>query len=175
MAMVLAAVVMAGAAVSCEPIDNNEDQTEQDGDQTGNEDGGQNEGTGNEGETNTLTLDGKQWLAIIPAEDETTTDSGYCFDFGVTVENKSIVWNVSLSNYKFTAGAAEMAGEYVITATNATSGTISVVEWGMMTSEYMYKELTATSVKIHASCLNYGAGPDEYLDFEIPAQVITVQ
>ena len=170
MAMALAAIVMAGAAVSCDPMDNDDENTEQTDDtQNGNE----NEGTGNEGEAVTLTLDGKQWLAIIPAEGE-NEESGFCLDFGVTVAEKAIMWNVTLSDYKFAAGAEYMAGEYEITPTDATSGEIAFVDY-FGTNVYNYKDLTETSVKVQALCYNMGAGPDDYLDFVIPEQPVTVQ
>ena len=186
MAMALAAVVMAGAAVSCDPMDNDDENTEQTDDtQNGSEnegtgsegegEGNENEGTGNEGEAATLTLDGKQWLAIIPAEGE-YEESGFCLDFGVIVAEKAIMWNVTLSDYKFAEGGAEyMAGEYEITPTDATSGEIAFVDYNG-TNVYNYKYLTETSVKVQASCYyGKGAGPDDYLDFVIPQQPVTVQ
>ena len=192
MAMALAAVVMAGAAVSCDPMDNDDENTEQtddtqNGDQnenegTGNEgEGNENEDTGNEDETVTLTLDGKQWLATIPAEESDNGEEyGYCFDFGVTVEGKYVEGNISFNTdspayYKFTPDATMYAGDYTIEPANATSGTIVVVSpmWGE--SEYLYKELTATSVKIQKMSYDWAAGPDDYATFNIPEITITVQ
>ena len=194
MAMALAAVVMAGAAVSCDPMDNDDENTEQtddtqngDSDEnegTGNEgegEGNENEGTGNEGETVTLTLDGKQWMATVPAEEsENGEESGYCFDFGVTVEGKYLEGGISFNTdspayYKFTADATMYAGEYTIEPANATSGTIVVVSPSWGESEYLYKELTATSVKIQKMSYDWAAGPDDYATFNIPEITITVQ
>ena len=167
MAMAVAAIVMAGTTVACDPMDKDGQDKEQTGDNT------ENEGTENEGEAPAaLTLDGKQWMTVIA--DTGAGESGFCLDFGVTVAGKVIMWNVSLSNNKFTAGADQMAGEYEITATDATSGEITVVDmYG--TTVYKYKDLTATSVKVQASCYDWSAGPDDYFDFVIPENPVTLQ
>ena len=168
MAMAVAAIVMAGTTVACDPVDKDEQNKEQTGDNT------ENEGTENEGGAPAaLTLDGKQWMTIIPAS-EGTGESGFCLDFGVTVAGKAILWNVTLSDNKFAMGADQMAGEYEITATDATSGEITVVDmYG--TTVYKYKDLTATSVKVQASCYDWSAGPDDYFDFVIPENPVTLQ
>ena len=177
MAMAVAAIVMAGTTVACDPMDKGDEKQEQTGGNTENE-GTENEGTENEGTENeggapaALTLDGKQWMTVIV--DEVQGDSGFCLDFGVTVEGKAILWNVTLSDNKFTAGADQMAVEYEITATDATSGEITVVEY-YGENVYKYKDLTATSVKVQAKCYNPFADPNVYYDFVIPANPVTLQ
>ena len=167
MAMAVAAIVMAGTTVACDPMDKDGQNKEQTGDNT------ENEGTENEGEAPAaLTLDGKQWTTVIA--DEEQGDSGFCLDFGVTVPGKVIMWNFTLSDNKFAMGADQMAGEYEITATDATSGVITVVDYGTE-SVYKYKDLTATSVKVQASCYDWAAGPDDYYDFVIPENPVTLQ
>ena len=171
MAMAVAAIVMAGTTVACDPMDKGDEKQEQTGDNTENE-GTENEGTENEGETPVaITLDGKQWMTIIAGEAQ--GDSGFCLDFGATLAEKVIMWNVTLSDYKFTMGAEQMAGEYIITATDATSGEITVVDmFGENT--YKYKDLTATTVKVQASCYDMSAGEDDYYDFVIPEKPVTL-
>ena len=181
MAMAVAAIVMAGTVVACDPMDNDKENQEQTGDNTENEgtenEGTENEGTENEGTENegeapvAITLDGKQWMTIIA--DEAQGDSGFCLDFGVTLAEKVIMWNVTLSDYKFAMGAEQMAGEYIITATDATSGEITVVDM-FGENVYKYKDLTATSVKVQASCYDWSAGPDDYYDFVIPEKPVTL-
>ena len=167
MAMAVAAIVMTGTTVACDPMDKDGQNKEQTGDNT------ENEGTENEGGASAaLTLDGKQWMTIIA--DEEQGDSGYCLDFGVTVEGKAILWNVTLSDNKFAMGADQMAGEYEITATDATSGVITVVDmYG--NNVYKYKDLTATSVKVQAKCYDMAEGDDDYYDFVIPENPVTLQ
>ena len=177
MAMAVAAIVMAGTVVACDPMDNDKENQEQTGDNTENEgtenEGTENEGTENEGEAPVaITLDGKQWMTIIA--DEAQGDSGFCLDFGATLAEKVIMWNVTLSDYKFAMGAEQMAGEYIITATDATSGEITVVDM-FGENVYKYKDLTATSVKVQASCYDWSAGPDDYFDFVIPEKPVTLQ
>lgn len=167
MAMAVAAIVMAGTTVACDPMDKDGQNKEQTGDNT------ENEGTENEGEAPAaLTLDGKQWTTVIA--DEVQGDSGFCLDFGVTVAGQAIMWNFTLSDNKFAMGAEYMAGEYEITATDATSGEITAVD---MYGEnvYKYKDLTATSVKVQAKCYDLTAGPDVYYDFVIPENPVTLQ
>ena len=166
MAMAVAAIVMAGTTVACDPMDKDGQNKEQTGDNT------ENEGTENEGEAPAaLTLDGKQWTTVIA--DEEQGDSGFCLDFGVTVPGKVIMWNFTLSDNKFAMGADQMAGEYEITATDATSGEITVVDM-FGENVYKYKDLTATSVKVQASCYDWSAGPDDYYDFVIPEKPVTL-
>lgn len=167
MAMAVAAIVMAGTTVACDPMDKDGQNKEQTGDNT------ENEGTENEGEAPAaLTLDGKQWTTVIA--DEVQGDSGFCLDFGVTVAGQAIMWNFTLSDNKFAMGAEYMAGEYEITATDATSGEITAVD---MYGEnvYKYKDLTATSVKVQAKCYDMFADPDVYYDFVIPENPVTLQ
>lgn len=168
MAMAVAAIVMAGTTVACDPMDKDGQNKEQTGDNT------ENEGTENEGEAPAaLTLDGKQWMTVIA--DEGQGDSGFCLDFGVTVEGEAIMWNVTSDN-KFAEGADQMAVEYEITATDATSGEITYVDI-MYHVEVVckYKDLTATSVKVQAKCYDLTAGPDVYYDFVIPENPVTLQ
>ena len=167
MAMAVAAIVMAGTTVACDPMDKDGQNKEQTGDNT------ENEGTENEGEAPAaLTLDGKQWTTVIA--DEEQGDSGFCLDFGVTVPGKVIMWNFTLSDNKFAMGAEYMAGEYEITATDATSGVITVVD-RFGENPYKYKDLTATSVKVQALCYDMAAGDDDYYDFVIPENPVTLQ
>ena len=167
MAMAVAAIVMAGTTVACDPMDKDGQNKEQTGDNT------ENEGTENEGEAPAApTLDGKQWTTVIA--DEVQGDSGFCLDFGVTVAGQAIMWNFTLSDNKFAMGADQMVGEYEITATDATSGEITAVD---MYGEnvYKYKDLTATSVKVQAKCYDMFADPDVYYDFVIPENPVTLQ
>ena len=166
MAMAVAAIVMAGTTVACDPMDKDKENQEQTGDNT------ENEGNENEGEAPApVTLDGKQWMTIIA--DEGQGDSGFCLDFGATLAEKVIMWNVTLSDYKFAMGAQQMAGEYVITETDEASGEITVVDmFGQ--NVYKYKDLTATSVKVQALCYDMAATPEEYYDFVIPERPVTL-
>ena len=68
MVMAIAAIVMAGTTVACDPMDKDGENQEQTGDNTENE-GTENEGTENEGEAPAaITLDGKQWVATLSEE-----------------------------------------------------------------------------------------------------------
>ena len=176
MAMAVAAIVMAGTTVACDPMDKDKENQEQTGDNTENEgtenEGTENEGTENEGEAPApVTLDGKQWMTIIA--DEGQGESGFCLDFGVALAERVIMWNVTLGDYKFAMGAQQVAGEYVITETDEASGEITVTDmFGY--NVYKYKDLTATSVKVQASCYDWSAGPDDYYDFVIPEKPVTL-
>ena len=123
MAIAVAAIVMAGTTVACDPMDKDGQNKEQTGGNTENE-GTENEGTENEGEAPAaLTLDGKQWVAVVEEG-----VSGYCFDFGVTTPGMYIECNISLnptspSYYKFTPYAP---GEYIIEPETETSGKLTV-------------------------------------------------
>ena len=169
MAIAVAAIVMAGTTVACDPMDKDGQNKEQTGGNTENE-GTENEGTENEGEAPAaLTLDGKQWVAVVEEG-----VSGYCFDFGVTTPGMYIECNISLnptspSYYKFTPYAP---GEYIIEPETETSGTLTVQYMGMMTCEYAYKELTATSVMIQDPI--YGM-PDNFITFTVAEQLIVDQ
>lgn len=168
MAMAVAAIVMAGTTVACDPMDKDGQNKEQTGDNT------ENEGTENEGEAPAApTLDGKQWMTVIA--DEAQGDSGFCLDFGVTVAGEAIMWNVTSDN-KFAEGAVQMAVEYEINATDATSGEITYVDI-MYQVEVVckYKDLTATSVKVQAKCYDMFADSDLYYDFVIPENPVTLQ
>ena len=180
-ALAIAAIVMAGTALACDPMENQEDNKEQVGDNTENEgtenegtenEGTENEGTENEGETPVaITLDGKQWMTIIA--DEGQGESGFCLDFGVALAERVIMWNVTLGDYKFAMGAQQVAGEYVITETDEASGEITVTDmFGY--NVYKYKDLTATSVKVQALCYDMAATPEEYYDFVIPERPVTL-
>ena len=171
MAMAIAAIVMAGTTVACDPMDNDKENQEQPGENTENE-GTENEGTENEGETPApaaITLDGKQWVAVVEEG-----VSGYCFDFGVTIAGKYIESNISLNPtspayYKFTDTTP---GDYLIEPETETSGKLTVVNpmWGP--AEYAYKELTATSVMIEDPiyCI-----PGNFITFTVAEQLIVDQ
>ena len=173
MAMAVAAIVMAGTTVACDPMDKDGENQEQTGDNTENEgtenEGTENEGTENEGEAPAaITLDGKQWVAVVEEG-----VSGYCFDFGVTTAGKYIECNISLNPtspayYKFTDTTP---GDYLIEAETETTGKLTVVNpmWGP--AQYLYKDLTATSVMIQDPI--YGL-PD-YIPFTVAEQLIVPQ
>ena len=169
MVMAIAAIVMAGTTVACDPMDKGDEKQEQTGDNTENE-GTENEGTENEGEVPAaITLDGKQWVAVVEEG-----VSGYCFDFGVTTPGMYIECNISLNPtspayYKFTP---YVPGEYIIEPETETSGTLTVQYMGMMPCEYAYKELTATSVMIQDPI--YGM-PDNFITFTVAEQLIVDQ
>lgn len=128
----------------------------------------------------TPSPDGKQWITAEPLDD----GSAYCFDFGFTVPGAYLESNISLDQtstayYKFSfpeSAFEYMLGMYQITPTDETSGEILTVS---MYGEciYPYKDLTETSVKIHASCADMSVSPeaDEYLTFVIPTQTIVAQ
>ena len=180
LAMAVAAIVMAGATVACDPMDKDEVNQEQTGDNTENEgtenegtenEGTENEGTENEGETPApvaITLDGKQWVA------DCGNGSAYCFDFGVTTSGKYIECYISLDKespayYKFTDTTT---GDYLIEPETETTGKLTVVNpmWGP--AEYAYKELTATSVMIEDPiyCI-----PGNFVTFTVAEQLIVDQ
>ena len=180
MAMALAAVVLAGGAVSCDPMDKDDDQKEQTGgDQTGGEnDGGENDG----GDTVTPpTLEGKQWITTIEE------GTGYCFDFGYTEEGFALEDRFDLDEssfiyYKFSTIYAENLENqlllYEITPdeNDATKGVFKVIYYGgMMEYEYAYKDLTENEVKIHSSCYNTSAGENDFSTFTIPSQPVLPQ
>ena len=167
MAMVVAAIVMAGTTVACDPMDKDGENQEQTGDNTENE-GTENEGTENEGEAPAaITLDGKQWVAVVEEG-----VSGYCFDFGVTTPGMYIECNISLNPtspayYKFTP---YVPGEYIIEPETETSGSVTVQYMGMP-CEYAYKELTATSVMIQDPIYS----TDNFITFTVAEQLIVDQ
>ena len=177
-ALAIAAIVMAGTALACDPMENHEENKEQVGDNTENEgtenegtenEGTENEGTENEGETPVaITLDGKQWVTII------SDGLGYCFDFGVRTEGKYIECYVSLEQnspayYKFTDTTP---GDYLIEPETETTGKLTAVNpmWGP--AEYQYKNLTATSVEIEDPiyCI-----PGNFITFTVAEQLIVDQ
>ena len=199
MAMAVAAIVMAGTTLACDPMDSDEENKEQITDDTENEgtenegtenegtenegtenegtenegtenEGTENEGTENEGETPVaISLDGKQWVAV--TEEGV---SGYCFDFGVTTEGKYIECNISLNPtspayYKFTDTTP---GDYLIEPETETTGKLTAVNpmWGP--AEYQYKNLTATSVEIEDPiyCI-----PGNFITFTVAEQLIVDQ
>lgn len=171
--MAIAAIVMAATTVACDPMDKDGENQEQTGDNTENEgtenEGTENGGTENEGETPAaITLDGKQWVAVVEEG-----VSGYCFDFGVTTPGMYIECNISLNPtapayYKFTDTTP---GDYLIEAETETTGKLTVVNpmWGP--SEYLYKELAATSVQIQDPVMMTG----EYITFTVAEQLIVPQ
>ena len=164
MAMALAAVVMAGVTVSCDPMDKDDDQQNEQtgGDQTGDENDGD--------QTTTYTLDGKQWVCPDPT---TEGNMAFFFDFGTSIENTLVEGNIYLipGDYYYTSPFATNNGEYVITSTNATSGTFSYLSYGME-YEYEYFDLTETSVKIKG--IKFGEGDEhEYYEFTAAEQTIT--
>ena len=169
--MAIAAIVMAGTTVACDPMDKDGENQEQTGDNTENE-GTENEGTENEGEGEApaaITLDRKQWVAVVKEG-----VSGYCFDFGVTTPGMYIECSISLNPkapayYKFTP---YVPGEYIIEPETETSGSVTVQYMGMMTCEYAYKELTATSVMIQDPINSI---PDNFITFTVAEQLIVDQ
>ena len=163
MAMAVAAIVMAGTTVACDPMDKDGENQEQAGDNT------ENEGTENEGEAPAaITLDGKQWVAVVEEGVQ-----GYCFDFGVTTPGKYIESYISLNPtspayYKFTDTTP---GDYLIEPETETTGKLTAVNpmWGP--AEYLYKDLTETSVMIQDP-IN---GSPEYFSFTVAEQLIVPQ
>lgn len=170
--MAIAAIVMAATTVACDPMDKDGENQEQTGDNTENEgtenEGTENGGTENEGETPAaITLDRKQWVATLSEE------VAYCFDFGVNTAGKYIECYISLDKsapayYKFTDTTP---GDYLIEPETETTGKLTVVNpmWGP--SEYLYKELAATSVQIQDPVMMTG----EYITFTVAEQLIVPQ
>ena len=162
MVMAIAAIVMAGTIVACDPMNKGDEKQEQTGDNA------ENEGTENEGEAPAaITLDGKQWVAVVEEG-----VSGYCFDFGVTTPDMYIECNISLNPtspayYKFTP---YVPGEYIIEPETETSGSVTVQYMGMP-CEYAYKELTATSVMIQDPIYS----TDNFITFTVAEQLIVDQ
>ena len=167
MVMAIAAIVMAGTTVACDPMNKGDEKQEQTGDNTENE-GTENEGTENEGEAPAaITLDGKQWVTVL------ADGSAYCFDFGVNTAGKYIECYISLDKsspayYKFTDTTP---GDYLIEPETETTGKLTVVNpmWGP--AEYLYKDLTETSVMIQDPIY----GSPEYLPFTVAEQLIVPQ
>ena len=168
MAMAVAAIVMAGTTVACDPMDKGDEKQEQTGDNTENEGTENGGGTENEGEVPAaITLDGKQWVAVVEEG-----VSGYCFDFGVTKPGMYIECGISLnptspSYYKFTPYEP---GEYIIEPETETSGSVTVQYMGMP-CVYAYKELTATSVMIQDPIYS----TDNFITFTVAEQLIVDQ
>ena len=168
MVMAIAAIVMAGTTVACDPMDKDGENQEQTGDNTENEGTENGGGTENEGEAPAaITLDGKQWVATLSEE------VAYCFDFGVNTAGKYIECYISLDKsspayYKFTDTTP---GDYLIEPETETTGKLTVVNpmWGP--SEYLYKELAATSVQIQDPVMMTG----EYITFTVAEQLIVPQ
>ena len=164
MAMALAAVVMAGVTVSCDPMDKDDDQQNEQtgGDQTGDE---------NDDQTTTYTLDGKQWVCPDPTSGG---NMAFFYDFGASIENTLFEGNIYLTpgDYYYTSPSAIDNGEYVITPTNATSGTFSYMYYEVA-YEYEYFDLTETSVKIKG--IKFGVDDEhEYYEFTVAEQTITI-
>ena len=170
MAMAVAAIVMAGTTVACDPMDKGDEKQEQTGDNTENEGTENGGGTENEGGAPAaITLDGKQWVTVLP------DGSAYCFDFGVNTAGKYIECGISLDKsspayYKFTDTTP---GDYLIEPEpeTETTGKLTVVNpmWGP--AVYLYKDLTATSVMIQDPIYS---SPD-YIPFTVAEQLIVPQ
>lgn len=162
MAMAVAAIVMAGTTVACDPMDKDGENQEQTGDNT------ENGGTENEEQaTVVIAVDGKQWVTTLSEE------VAYCFDFGVNTPGKYIESYISLNTsspayYKFMDTAA---GDYLIEPETETTGKITVTNPAWGPSEYLYKELTATSVQIQDPVMMTG----EYITFTVAEQLIVPQ
>ena len=90
------------------------------------------------------SIDGKQWISEVQG-------MGVFLDFGVKKAGMSYSGYADMETYESMMGMS--LGEYTITATDATSGTINIAGYDMNTGEpavlaYSYKDLTETSVSI---------------------------
>ena len=154
MAMALAAVVMAGVTVSCDPMDKDDDQQNEQtgGDQTGGE---------NEDNVAFPTLEGKQWIydAGMPA---------LFYDFGVKEEGK-------LYEGYYASGMAMdvVSSDYVFDPVDATSGkvTLSGLPYYEEPTEYAYKNLTETTVEIDGALM--ALTPGEFVTMKVVETPIT--
>ena len=117
-----------------------------------------------------VSIDGKQWV--------TEMEGMGCFiDLGVKKAGMSYSGYVDLETLASLMGMS--LGEYTVTATDATSGTININGTDMMTGEpallaFPYKDLTETSVKIDNGIV-YGTpsmGEVVYLDFTVASKTI---
>mgnify|MGYP003325602275 CR=1 FL=1 len=121
-------------------------------------------------ETNPITIDGKQWVTELQG-------MGCFIDLGVKKAGMSYSGYVDLET--LASLQAMSLGEYTVTATDATSGTININGTDMMTGEpallaFPYKDLTETSVKIDNGII-YGMpsmGEVVYLDFTVASKTI---
>ena len=90
------------------------------------------------------SIDGKQWISEVQG-------MGVFLDFGVKKAGMSYSGYADMETYE--SMMVMSLGEYTITATDATSGTINIAGYDMNTGEpavlaYSYKDLTETSVSI---------------------------
>lgn len=117
-----------------------------------------------------VSIEGKQWVAAMEG-------MGCFIDLGVKKAGMSYSGYVDLESLESLMGMS--LGEYTVTATDATSGTINIAGTDMTTGEpatlvFPYKDLTETTVKIDNGIL-YGM-PSEgevlYLDFTAASKTI---
>ena len=150
MAMALAAVVMAGVTVSCDPMDKDDDQQNEQtgGDQTGDD-------------VALPTLEGKQWIY----DGETPA---LFYDFGVKQEGK-------LYEGWYMSGMAMnvVSSDYVFDPVDATSGTVTLagLPYYPEPTVIEYKNLTATTVEVDGKFM--GFTPGEFLTMKVAETPIT--
>ena len=170
-AMAFAAVVLAGGATSCDPMDKDDDQKEQTGGNT-NTPSGDNEGSTNTPAT--LSIDGKQWVTEMEG-------MGLFIDLGV--KDSGIIYSGYVDLETYESLQALSLGEYTIEATDATSGAINIPGQDSLTGEeailvFKYTELTASSVKIDMGIAYGQPSIDEniqYADFTLANKVINFE
>jgi len=146
MAMALAAVVMAGVTVSCDPMDKDDDQQEQTGGDTNTPSGDTNNPSDdNNGSTDTpatLSIDGKQWEATW----DMMMNVPCVFDFGLTTA-ETFYFAYDTSTMEGPGWMTYFSGTYTVTPTDETSGTILMND-GYGEVSLSYSNLTADSVVI---------------------------
>lgn len=122
-------------------------------------------------ESAALTIDGKQWMTSMEG-------AGVFIDLGVKKAGMSYSGYCDPETYESLMTMS--LGEYAVTATDETSGTINVEGVDMMTGEpatlvFRYKDLTESSVKIDFGIV-YGMPTEgdeiEYADFTLVPTVI---
>lgn len=146
--MAFAAVVLAGGATSCDPMDKDDDQKEQTGGNT-NTPSGDNEGSTNTPAT--LSIDGKQWKYDFNYGGMMQTIA--VLDLGVTQEGLAAVY-VDQSMGEGTFYYPNYGGSYTVTPTDDTSGTISITDPMDPSGEavvFTYSNLTETSVTLNCT------------------------
>ena len=120
-----------------------------------------------------VKLDGRQWITAME-------ETGVFVDFGVKKSGMSYSGYADLETLESVMGMS--LGEYTITATDETSGTINIAGYDMYgepaTLSYKYKDLTATSVSIDFGII-YGM-PSEgeeisYAEFTRTAKTIVFE
>ena len=154
MAMALAAVVMAGVTVSCDPMDKDDDQQNEQtgGDQTGDK---------NDDNVAFPTPEGKMW-----AYDAQNGSPLVIYDFGVTETGKLYDgW------YQMGMGVNSTCSSYVFDATDATSGTVTLGGDYYHGAEIAYRNLTATTVEFDQEMLGYT--PGEFVLLTVFEETIT--